>query len=157
MIDFTSELRTTLDSVKLDGDPQHAGFHFRANSAMEKDTKNTYFLRPDGKGELGVEKNWDPKTKQGPVNLPWDAMSFMLEGKRYTVLYLDHPSNPKEARQSERCYGRIGTYFEYELTPKKPLVVRYRLWIQEGERTERSGVSGPANRLLRCAPCAALI
>jgi len=136
LIDFTSELRTSIEGgVKLDGDPQHAGFHFRANSAMEKDTKNTQFLRPDGKGELGVEKNWDPKTKKGPVNLPWDAMSFMLEGKRYTVLYLDHPSNPKEARQSERCYGRIGTYFEYELTPKKPLVVHYRLWIQEGEMT----------------------
>jgi Family of unknown function (DUF6807) len=102
---------------------------------MEKDTKNTYFLRPDGKGELGVEKNWDPKTKKGPVNLPWDAMSFVLEGKRYTVLYLDHPSNPKEARQSERCYGRIGTYFEYQLMPQKPLVVHYRLWIQEGEMT----------------------
>ncbi|HEV3144200.1 MAG TPA: DUF6807 family protein [Gemmataceae bacterium] len=136
LIDFTSELRTSRESgVKLDGDPQHAGFHFRANSAMEKDTKNTYFLRPDGKGELGVEKNWDPKTKKGPVNLPWDAMSFMLEGKRYTVLYLDHPSNPKEARQSERCYGRIGTYFEHQLTPQKPLIVHYRLWIQEGEMT----------------------
>jgi|SRR5579864_5745695 len=136
MIDFTSVLTTSLpEGVKLDGDPQHAGFHFRANSAMEKDTKNTYFLRPDGKGELGVEKNWEAKTKKGPVNLPWDAMSFMLEGKRYTVLYLDHPSNPKEARQSERCYGRIGTYFEYQLTPQKPLVVHYRLWIQEGEMT----------------------
>jgi hypothetical protein len=137
MIDFSSELRTSLpNGVKLDGDPQHAGFHFRANSIMEKNTKSTYFLRPDGKGELGVEKNWDPKTKIGPVNLPWDAMSFMLYNKRYTVLYLDHPSNPKEARQSERCYGRIGTYFEYQLTPQKPLVVHYRLWIQEGEMTQ---------------------
>jgi len=136
LIDFTSELRTDLaDGVKLDGDPQHAGFHFRANSAMEKNTKETYFLRPDGKGEPGKEINWDPKTKKGPVNLPWDAMSYVLDGKRYTVLYLDHPDNPKEARQSERCYGRIGTYFEYHLTPDKPLTVRYRLWIQEGEMT----------------------
>jgi hypothetical protein len=136
LVDFRSRLTTDIaDGVKLDGDPQHAGFHFRANSAMEKDTKDTYFLRPDGKGEMGQEKNWDPKTKKGPVNLPWDAMSFVLEGKRYTVLYLDHPDNPKEARQSERCYGRIGTYFEYKLTPQKPLFVRYRLWIQDGEMT----------------------
>jgi hypothetical protein len=135
-IDFSSELRTALENgVKLDGDPQHAGFHFRANSAMEKNTKQTYFLRPDGKGKPGEEVNWDPKTKKGPVNLPWDAMCFELDGKRYTVLYLDHPGNPKEARQSERCYGRIGTYFEYQLTPQKPLVVHYRLWIQEGEMT----------------------
>jgi hypothetical protein len=135
-IDFSSELRTSLASgVKLDGDPQHAGFHFRASAAMEKNTKQTYFLRPEGKGNLGEERNWDPKTKKGPVNLPWDAMCFELEGKRYSVLYLDHPNNPKEARQSERCYGRIGTYFVYELTPQKPLVVHYRLWIQEGELT----------------------
>jgi hypothetical protein len=135
LIDFSSELTTRLDKVRLDGDPQHAGFHFRANSTMEKNTKETYFLRPDGKGKLGEEKNWVPKGNGGPVNLPWDAMSFVLDGKRYTVVYLDHPNNPKEARQSERNYGRIGTYFEYDLTPDRPLKVQYRLWFQEGELT----------------------
>lgn len=135
LIDFTSELSTTLEKVRLDGDPQHAGFHFRANSAMEKNTKETYFIRPDGKGKPAEEKNWQPKGKAGPINLPWNAMSFVLDGKRYTVVYLDHPSNPKEARQSERAYGRIGTYFEYDLTPEKPLKVQYRLWFQEGEPT----------------------
>ncbi|MCE9531263.1 MAG: PmoA family protein [Planctomycetes bacterium] len=135
LIEFQSELTTPLEKVRLDGDPQHAGFHFRANSAMEKNTKETFFIRPDGKGESGKEKNWVPKDKSGPVNLPWNAMSFMLEGKRYTVVYLDHPNNPKEARQSERAYGRIGTYFEYDLTKDKPLKIQYRLWFQEGEPT----------------------
>lgn len=136
MIDFRSRLKTDITGgVKLDGDPQHAGFHFRASSAVEGHDKETYFLRPDGKGEPGKEINWDPKTKKGPVNLPWNAMSFVIDGKRYTVLYLDHPDNPKEARQSERTYGRIGTYFEYQLTPQKPLFVKYRLWIQSGEMT----------------------
>lgn len=134
MIDFASELTTTLDKVRLDGDPQHAGFHFRASAAVEKNSKETFFIRPDGKGPPGEEKNWQ-KGKGGPVNLSWDAMSFVLGGKRYTVVYFDHPANPKEARQSERCYGRIGTYFEYDLTPDKPLRVRYRLWFQEGEPT----------------------
>jgi hypothetical protein len=136
LVDFRSRLTTDIaDGVKLDGDPQHAGFHFRANAAVEEAAKKTYFLRPDGKGKEGEERNWDPKTKKGPVNLPWDAMCFELDGKRRTVLYLDHPDNPKEARQSERTYGRIGTYFEYLLTPDKPLFVRYRLWIQDGEMT----------------------
>jgi hypothetical protein len=135
LIDFASILTTPLERVRLDGDPQHAGFHFRANSVMEKNTKETVFIRPEGKGNPGAEKNWDPKTKKGPVDLTWDAMSFVLDGKRYTVLYLDHPDNPKEARQSERCYGRIGTYFEYDLTKEKPLKVRYRLWFHEGEPT----------------------
>jgi hypothetical protein len=136
LVDFRSRLTTDVpDGVKLDGDPQHAGFHFRANAAVEAAAKQTYFLRPDGKGKDGDERNWDPKTKKGPVNLPWDAMCFELDGKRRTVVYLDHPDNPKEARQSERTYGRIGTYFEYKLLPDKPLFVRYRLWIQDGEMT----------------------
>jgi hypothetical protein len=136
LYEFQSEVTTPLEKVRLDGDPQHAGFHFRANAAVEANAKQTYFLRPDGKGKEGEEKNWDPKSKKGPVNLPWDAMCFVLDGKRYTALYLDHPANPKEARGSERTYGRVGNYFEYDLTPDKPLRVRYRVWLQPGEMTQ---------------------
>ncbi len=59
----------------------------------------------------------------------------MLGGKRFSTLYLDHPSNPKEARSSERDYGRFGSYFEYQITPEKPLRVRYRVVVKEGEFT----------------------
>jgi methane monooxygenase PmoA-like len=135
LIEFNSTVTTDLDKVHLDGDPQHAGFHFRAKAEVEKTKAETYFLSPDGKGEKGKEVNWEPKGKKGPVNRPWTAMSCVVGGKRYTVVYLDHPDNPKEARQSERAYGRIGTYFEYDLTKDKPLKVKYRLWVQEGEVT----------------------
>lgn len=136
LVEFRSRMTTDIpEGVKLDGDPQHAGFHFRANAAVEATAKQTYFLRPDGKGEPGQERNWDPRSKKGPVNLPWNAMCFELDGKKRTVVYLDHPDNPKEARQSERTYGRIGTYFVYELRPDNPLFVKYRLWIQDGEMT----------------------
>jgi hypothetical protein len=142
MIDFNSTLTTPLDKVKLDGDPQHSGFHFRA--AMEvKDhgKKDTYYLRPDGKGKMGEERNWDPSPKANPskdprtINLPWNAMSFVIAGKRYTVLRIDHPTNPKESRGSERYYGRFGDYFEWNLTPTTPLKIKYRVWVQEGEMT----------------------
>src|SRR5262249_42473554 len=83
-------------------------------------------------GKPGEARNWDPKTRRGPVNLGWDAMSFLLKSKRYTVAYLDHPKNPKEARHSEREYGRIGSYFEYTLAKGKPLSIRYRVCLQEG-------------------------
>jgi hypothetical protein len=134
LIDFASLLRPNAGPVKLDGDPQHAGFHFRAdNEVFAKTSEQTIFIRPDGTGKPGETRNWDPKTRQGPVNLPWDAMSFVLKSKRYTVAYIDHPFNPKEARHSEREYGRFGSYFEYTLTTQgKPLVVKYRLWLQEG-------------------------
>jgi hypothetical protein len=138
LIDFASILSTDRKSVKLDGDPQHAGFHFRANMEVSKKevAKDTYYLRPDGKGKPGETRNWDPK-KPDPktVNLPWDAVCFVLDGKRYTVLRVGHPDNPGEARGSERDYGRFGDYFEYELTPEKPLRVKYRVWVQEGEMT----------------------
>jgi hypothetical protein len=133
LVEFASRLRPVAGPVKLDGDPQHAGLHFRAdNEVFAKTSEQTIFVRPDGTGKPGETRNWDPGTRRGPVNLPWDAMSFVLKGKRYTVAYLDHPTNPKEARHSEREYGRIGSYFEYTLEKDRPLTVRYRLWLQEG-------------------------
>src|SRR5207247_2519955 len=120
LIDFASRLRTTGGRVKLDGDPQHAGVQFRADDEVAKATsKQTVFVRPDGVGQPGVEWNWPQQKDQ--VNLPWKAMSFVLGGQRYTVADLDRPDNPKEARFSERTYGRFGSYFAYELTRENPL------------------------------------
>jgi hypothetical protein len=133
LVEFASWLRSRAGPVKLDGDPQHAGVHFRAdNEVFAKTSEQTIYVRPDGTGKPGETRNWDPKTRQGPVNLPWDAMSFVLRSKHYTVAYLDHPKNPKESRYSEREYGRFGSYFEYTLEKDRPLRVNYRLWLQEG-------------------------
>jgi len=137
LIEFASRLQTKVGPIKLDGDPQHAGFHFRAsNEVADSTAKQTYYLRPDGKGALGATRNWsagsrDPKT----VNLPWNAMSFVLGDQRYTAVYLDHPANPKEARYSERDYGRFGSYFEYTVEENRPLEVKYRVVLRQGELT----------------------
>jgi hypothetical protein len=133
LVEFASRMRPIAGPVNLSGDPQHAGVQFRAdNEVFAKTSDQTIFVRPDGVGKPGETRNWDPNTREGPVNLPWNAMSFVLKSKRYTVAYLDHPKNPKEARFSEREYGRIGSYFEYRLEKDKPLAVRYRFWLQEG-------------------------
>src|SRR6185503_12662053 len=133
LIEFASRLRTASGRVRIDGDPQHAGFQFRAHNDVDAYTTNqTIFIRPDGVGKPAETRNWDPQTRKGPVNMPWNAMSFVLGEKRYTVAYLDRPENPKEARFSEREYGRFGSYFEYTIEKDKPLTVNYRLWIQEG-------------------------
>jgi hypothetical protein len=133
LVEFASRIRPSGGPVRLDGDPQHAGVQFRADDEVfAKTSDQTIFVRPDGAGKPGETRNWDPKTRQGPVNLPWDAMSFVLKSKRYTVAYLDHPKNPKEARYSEREYGRFGSYFEYTVDKDKPLAVDYRFWLQEG-------------------------
>lgn len=136
LIEFATRLDSLAGPVKLDGDPQHAGFQFRATQDVpDKTAAQTYYLRPDGKGEPGKFRNW-PSDKQH-VNLPWHALSIVLDDQRYTVAMLDRPENPKEARFSERDYGRFGSYFEYELDAKKSLELNYRVWVQAGEMTEQ--------------------
>ena len=134
LIEFASRLDSLAGPIKLDGDPQHAGFQFRATQEVpDKTAKQTYYLRPDGKGDPGKFRNW-PGDKQH-VNLPWHALSIVLDDQRYTVAMLDRPENPKEARFSERDYGRFGSYFEYDVDVKKPLELNYRVWVQAGEMT----------------------
>lgn len=132
LVEFASRVRSVAGDIRLDGDPQHAGFHFRASQEVpDKTAKQTYYVRPDGKGEPGKFRNW-PQDK-AHVNLAWNALSFVLGETRYTCCYLDRPENPKESRFSERDYGRFGSYFEYDLTAAKPLEVNYRVWLQTGE------------------------
>ena len=99
----------------------------------DKTAKQTYYIRPDGPGKFGETRNWPGQ--KAHVNLPWDAMTFVLGDQKYTAAYLDRPDNPKEARFSERDYGRFGSYFVREVTKDKPLTVRYRVWLQEGPMT----------------------
>lgn len=132
IIDFDSELTAKADNLKVDGDPQHAGFQYRATQHVpDKTAKQTYYVRPDGKGEPGKFRNW-PGNKDH-INLEFNALSFVAFDQRYTCCYLDSPKNPKPARFSERDYGRFGSYFATEVTEDNPLELNYRLWLQPGE------------------------
>jgi hypothetical protein len=126
LVEFAARLNSTGEKIKLDGDPQHAGFQFRAaQEVAEKTAKQTYYVRPDGIGKPGEAKQ--------DGDYPWKAMSFVLGQDRFTACYLDKPTNPKPAKYSERDYGRFGSYFVAEATPEKPLDVNYRVWLQKGE------------------------
>ncbi|MDF1850341.1 MAG: PmoA family protein [Verrucomicrobiales bacterium] len=136
VVDFTSTLTPKVPEVQLDGDPQHAGFQFRANNEVNDSTKNaTYYIRPvTGVGERGKTINWSGKNDtEATRDLPWKAMCVSVGGKTYTIAYLDSPDNPKPARFSERDYGRFGSYFVATVTPEDPLTVNYRLIIRMGE------------------------
>ena len=136
VVDFHSVLTPKFKSVKVDGDPQHAGFQFRANNEVAAENAGqTYYIRPKtGKADLGATINWSSKNDtEATRDLPWKAMSFITGGERYSVAYIDSPNNPKPARYSERNYGRFGSYFVKEITPDSPLEVNYKLVIRKGE------------------------
>ncbi|MEW4562869.1 DUF6807 family protein [Bremerella sp. JC770] len=132
VVDFTSELTSKVDNMKVDGDPQHAGFQYRATQHVPDNTaKQTYYVRPDGKGEPGKFRNW-PGNKDH-IDLQFNALSFVAFDQRYTCCYLDSPENPKPARFSERDYGRFGSYFAADVPQDEPLELNYRIWLQPGE------------------------
>jgi hypothetical protein len=134
LIEFAAQLSSMDGEIVLDGDPQHAGVQFRAAAEVaDKTNGQTYYIRTDGVGKPGEFRNWPDQKDQ--INFSWKGMSIVVGGQRYTVANLDHPSNPKEARFSERDYGRFGSYFTTTVTPDQPLTVNYRYWIQPGEMT----------------------
>ncbi len=140
-IDFESKLTPAdeVDSIQLDGDPQHSGVQFRASQKVPDETsKQTYYVRTDGVGEPGEARNWNHRDAGDPMNVettnrPWLALSFVLDGERYTVLRLEHPDNPKPAHSSERDYGRFGSFFVTDVTADDPLDVKYRFVVKQGE------------------------
>jgi hypothetical protein len=139
IVDIVSHLTVADAAVHLDGDPQHAGFQFRAAQEVAATTHGqTYYIRPSGNGKPGETINSDPKDKTHDprtINLPWKGMSFVLGEQRFTVAELDRPDNPKEARFSERDYGRFGSYFVWDLDKDHPLTIHYRVVLQRGELT----------------------
>ncbi len=133
LMEFTSELFSN-STVQLDGSSHHAGVHYRAPQEVDDKSKaQTYYVRPDGIGKPGETRNWPEDKSQ--LDVPWEAMSFVVGEKRYTVAMLDRPGNPKPAQFSERDYGRFGSFVPYKLTPEEPLRLKYRFWIQAGEMT----------------------
>lgn len=139
-IDITCHVESTDGKpIALAGDPQTSGFRFCASGkVLDVEEHQTYYLRPDGKGKLRECRSWDPGNPESPgslqcENLPWNALSYILEDKRYTVLYMEYPSNPKPSRYIEQPYACFGSSFECEITKEKPLDASYRLWVQEGE------------------------
>jgi len=131
LIDFASRLESDAP-VKLDGDPQHSGVHFRASNEVHESTKGrTYYLRPGVKAKPGEYRNW-PADKRY-VDAPWHGVCFVVAGRPCTVLRLNRIENPGEARMSERDYARFGSYFEASTAAGQPLEVGYRWIVHPGE------------------------
>ena len=129
LLEFVTELKAVNGDVFLDGDPEHAGFQYRPHDDVakgDKDVKAAYLFHKDG---IDAHKDKD---------LPWAAMSYGLNGKRYSVLYMDYPDNPRSVIYSAyRDYGRFGAYFKKKINDGDTLKLKYRIWITEGPMPER--------------------
>ncbi len=130
-MDFVIKLTSLAGPLRLDGDLQHAGFHFRAALEVEeheKDRPATYILPPDYKGDQKAAE------KDAPT---WGCMLFQVGGKKYGAMMMNHPDNSStklaagggKYQLSTRAYGRFGFFSPYDLVPEKPLSLRYRLYI----------------------------
>ena len=119
-VDLKTTLKAVAGDTELGGDPEHSGIHFRP--ASELDTKQTVYFFP--------KQNANPHKD---LDYPWLAETFALSGKHYSVIYLNHPSNPKgTAFSAYRDYGRFGGFFKATIPKGGELTLRIRLLVVEG-------------------------
>jgi hypothetical protein len=121
LIDFQSKLTPVRGDVSLKGDPEHAGIQYRP--ANEVDKKKTKYVFPEGVTQV-----------KGQKDLPWAAENYTLNEKRYGVVHMNHPGNPKGTVHSAyRDYGRFGAFFEKDVKQGESLTVNYAFLIVDGE------------------------
>ncbi len=134
LLDWETSLKAVGGDVVLDGDPEHAGFQYRPHNDVAdgpKDVKAKYLFHKDG-----IDAHKDQ-------NLPWVGMSYGLNGGRYSVLHINHPSNPEPLVYSAyRDYGRFGAFFKDQIKAGQVLRLRYRVAVSRGDLPERAEAAG---------------
>jgi hypothetical protein len=130
-IDFTASLKAPRGPVKLAGDPEHSGVHYRP--ADEVVASETAYVFP----KAGA----DPKID---LDYPWVGVTYTLNGKRYSVVEMNHPENPKDTKFSAyRDYGRFGAFFKNDIASGETLTIHYRFLVADGEMP-------PAEAIQKC-------
>lgn len=120
VVDVASKLKAVAGDTVFDGDPEHAGLQFRP--AQEVDRSQTSYIYP----KAGADAHKD-------LDYPWFGETFSLHGQTYSVVYLNHPSNPKGARISAyRDYGRFGAFFKTSVKKDETATIKARFLIVNG-------------------------
>jgi hypothetical protein len=126
ILDVRSDLLAAETTVKLAGDPQHAGEQFRAlQQFAEQDATPVRYVRPASAfGEANdVWKGCE-----------WIAAVLPMAGGEVTVLRIEGANNPKPTVWSTRAYGRFGATFSTNLEPATPLRLSWTYVIALGAR-----------------------
>jgi len=166
LVDVTSKLKALADDVILDGDPEHAGVHYRP--ANEVDRAATHYCLP----REGVPQGMDAAAEWGPMSvttlegkrtgvtripqadLPWAAISYSLGGKRYFAQEISASGNPPGGIWSAyRDYGRFGVFQKGEIKAGQTLTLRHRFWVGAGDPPSRAVLQKQCDEFAR-APAA---
>ena len=134
LLDFETELKAPNGEVYLNGDPEHAGFQYRPHDGVAKgpaDVKAKYLFHKD---RINPKKDKD---------LPWVALEYGLNAKRYCVLYMSDPANPNAdaVYSAYRDYGRFGEFFKHTIPAGQTLKLRYRILVSEGSLPDRESLA----------------
>ncbi len=120
VVDVTHKVKALAGDTTLSGDPEHAGLHYRP--AQEVDRSKTMYIYPVENANAHKDQDY-----------PWVGESYVVGGKTYHVIYLNHLDNPKKARASAyRDYGRFGMFFDTSLKKDEVLTLKVRFLIGEG-------------------------
>ncbi len=133
-VDFETELKTPNGEVYLNGDPEHSGFQYRPHDGVAKGP-------PEGKAKYLFHKEGiDPRKDK---DLPWVALEYGLNGKRYRVQYMSDPANPNAdaVYSAYRDYGRFGEFFKHTIPTGQTLKLRYRIRVSEGSLPGRESLA----------------
>jgi len=119
-IDLSTRLKAVAGDTQLSGDPEHSGIHFRP--ANEVDTNKTVYFFPKANANPHKDRDY-----------PWLAESFTINGRNYSVIYLNDPANPKgTAFSAYRDYGRFGGFFKAAIPSGDTLTLHIRLLVIQG-------------------------
>ncbi len=126
------DLHTALSAgreVRLAGDLQHSGVHFRANNEVNaRKNETSYLYEPDNvvKGD----------------NLRWARLLFPIGERWYAVQQMNAPQNPVE-ELSMRNYGRFGYFFKTTIPKGEALELDYRFLIEAVEAPDQGAKVSP--------------
>lgn len=126
-MDFHIDIKSLDGDLHLNGDPQHAGFQFRAHNDVTK--THCVYVRPATAKNQGNDV-W--------TDSPWMVGTFKQGEDSYSVQHMRHPDNPKfdEAVFSTRNYGRFGAYAPHKVAADETLTLKYRILVSQKAPTQ---------------------
>jgi hypothetical protein len=133
LVEMHSEITALTGETQLNGDPEHAGLQFRPANNIDRTL--TSFIYPKADADAHKDRDY-----------PWVAEHFSLNEKRYSVAFLNHPDNPKDAPFSAyRDYGRFGGFFHTTVPANGKLTLKGRLLVSEGNALSPDQIQKAAN------------